>query len=101
MTRRPCPGTARLPLSGDVYAEYLLGLMYGRGLGVAQDDTQEVYWFRKVADAGEPLGIYALGTMYESGAGVAKDLDQAVSWYRKAAALGDDDAKKQLRRLGK
>jgi TPR repeat protein len=42
----------------------------------------------------------SLGGMYEHGYGVAKDLEKAIYWYCKAAALGDDDAKKDLKRLG-
>ena len=38
---------------GDSYAQYNLGLMYDYGLGVIEDDTQAVYWFRKAAEQGE------------------------------------------------
>ena len=38
---------------GDSYAQFNLGLMYDYGLGVIEDDTQAVYWFRKAAEQGE------------------------------------------------
>jgi TPR repeat protein len=41
-----------------------------------------------------------LGAMYEQGRGVLKDMDEAIAWYRKAAALGNEDAKVNLKRLG-
>jgi TPR repeat protein len=40
-----------------------------------------------------------LGWMYENGRGVRKNLKEALRWYRKAAALGDQDAKKAVKRL--
>jgi TPR repeat protein len=42
-----------------------------------------------------------LGLMYEQGRGVMKDEEEAFKLYRKAAALGLEEAKKQLERLGK
>ena len=43
-----------------------------------------------------------LGLMYEAGrGGLAKDVDKAVELYGKAAADGFDNAKGQLKRLGK
>ena len=57
--------------------------------GVAKDDRQAVYWYRKAADQGNANAQYNLGVMYENGEGVAKDDKQAVYWYRKAADQGN------------
>jgi TPR repeat protein len=64
----------------------------GRG-GLAQDDVQAVYWFRKAADQGNAVAQYYLGVAYARGQGVAQDDAQAVFWFRKAAEQGDPDAK--------
>jgi len=77
-----------------------LGAMYASGRGVAQDEAQAVAWFRKAAEKGFPAGINDLGAMYEQGRGVAKDTAEALAWYRKAAALGNEEAKANLKRLG-
>jgi TPR repeat protein len=55
----------------------------------AKDYQQAVAWFRKAAEAGEPLGMTNLGYVYENGYGVEKDHKEAITWYRKAAEAGD------------
>jgi len=87
--------------AGDAGAMSNLGDMYHKGRGVAQDDAQALYWFRKAADGGFTRGFTNLGVMYENGWGVAKDIGQSLVWYRKAANAGDEEAKSNLKRLGK
>ena len=74
---------------GDSYAQYNLGLMYDYGLGVIEDYTLAVYWYRQAAEQGHAKAQYNLGYMYESGRGIAKDDTQAVYWFRKAAEQGE------------
>ena len=74
--------------AGNTRAQNKLGLMYENGRGVAKDDAQAVYWYRKAADQGEAYAQKNLGVMYANGRGVAKDEAQAVAWYRKAADQG-------------
>ena len=74
---------------GDSYAQYNLGLMYDYGLGVIEDYTLAVYWYRQAAEQGHAKAQYNLGVMYESGRGIAKDDTQAVYWFRKAAEQGE------------
>ena len=92
---------------GDAYAQHTLGFMYERGQGVAQDNTQAVFlyrksvvWFRKSAEQGDADAQFRLGIMYEYGRGVAKDEAQAVVWYRKAAEQGHAIAIATLKQLG-
>jgi hypothetical protein len=85
---------------GDPEGMNNLGSMYGLGRGVARDDGQAVAWYRKAAEKGYPLGMNNLGGMYEEGRGVVTDMAAAVAWYRKAAALGSEEAKAYLKRLG-
>ena len=81
---------------GLAEAQIVLGLMYARGEGVAQDDKQAVAWYRKAAEQGNVDAQYNLGVKYEYGKGVAQDYKQAVAWYRKAAEQGDVDAQRIL-----
>jgi uncharacterized protein len=74
--------------NGDVKAQFILGDMYRRGLGVSQNDTEAVKWYRKAADQGYARAQLDLGFMYATGRGVPKDLGECVKWYRLAANQG-------------
>ena len=74
---------------GNAGAQFLLGYMYDRGLGVTQDIGEAVKWFRKAAEQGEPHAQNELGTMYSAGRGVTQDDKEAVKWFRKAAEQGN------------
>ena len=81
---------------GDADAEFALGVMYVRGLGVRQDDFEAVQWFRKAAEQGKLEAETNLGIMYAGGHGVMKDYAAAVKWYLLAAERGDPDAQHNL-----
>jgi formylglycine-generating enzyme required for sulfatase activity len=76
--------------------QYIVGVMYEGGRGVAKDDEQAVFWYRKAAEQGNADAQYSVGWMYENGRGVANDDAQAVFWYRKAAEQGNADAQYNL-----
>ena len=73
---------------GDYYAQYRLGVMYGRGRGVPQDYAETVKWYRLTAEQGFEIAQYELGLMYNHGEGVPQDYAEAVKWYRLAAERG-------------
>ena len=81
--------SSRVPEQGNVDAQRLLGVMYARGKGVAQDDKQAAAWYRKAAEQGDANAQGRLGGMYFHGRGVAQDDKQAVAWTRKAAEQGN------------
>lgn len=81
---------------GNAQAQGALGLLYLRGLGVAEDLRQAEQWFRKSANQGQPGSQWMLGTMYDSGVGLPKDDEQAVFWFRIAALNGNDRAQLRL-----
>ena len=54
--------------------------MYFNEKGVAKDDTQSFYWYKKSAEQGYSLAQYNLGYMYANGLGVAADYIQAYMW---------------------
>ena len=82
--------------SGDAKAQYNLGFMYDKGLGVPQDATQALHWYGKAAEQGHVNAQFHLGTLYEQGLGVAQDNALAASWYRKSAEQGLDHAQYRL-----
>ena len=65
---------------GDSTAQFNLGVMYGTGLGVPQDATEAVRWYRLAADQGYADAQYNLGVSYDIGAGVPEDDAEAVRW---------------------
>lgn len=82
--------------AGDARAESLLGLMYYRGRGVAQDDKEAATWFRRAADQGDATAQFYLGGMYSEGRGVPQDYAESTQWYHRAADQGDGQAQYNL-----
>lgn len=74
--------------SGDMTAQFWLGLAYKSGEGVPQDDSKAVEWFQKAAEQEHDEAQYHLGLAYESGEGVPQDYTKAVEWYLSAAEHG-------------
>ena len=74
--------------SGNARAQFNLGVMHTRGLGVSRDDAEAVKWYHRAAEQGDAGAQYSLGVMYAEGKGVPRDLARAVEWYRLAAAQG-------------
>jgi TPR repeat protein/serine/threonine protein kinase len=68
-----------------VGAQNQIGLFYMCGLGVKQDYSEAVKWFRTAADQGFAPAQDHLGLMYKAGSGVNRDAAEAMKWFRKAA----------------
>ena len=76
------------PLAEQGYAEaqYYLGSMYDRGIGVGQDFAKAAKWYRRAAHQDDVDGQNNLGAMYLKGNGVPQDYVQAHMWFNLAAA---------------
>lgn len=83
-----------LAKQGKISAQYLLGLMYLNGQGVAQSDTMAVIWFLKTAKSGEPRSQNYLCQAYTYGLGTEENPQMAAKWCLKAAYRGDSFAQK-------
>ena len=83
-----------IPLAeaGDAEAQTDLGFMYANGLGVPQDYTEALKWYRKAAIQGYTKAQYALGAMYANGIGVPQDYVQSYAWFQLAAEGGLEKA---------
>ena len=79
---------------GDAEAQYYLGFIYRTGLGIAEDNTEAVKWYRKAADQGHASAQNSLGIMYAKGEGVIQNDVEAYKWWNLAAAQGVGSAKK-------
>ena len=88
----------KLSLGGSASAQWRIGTMYEKGLGVSRDHREAVKWYRKAAEQGTTFGQWKLGRMYERGFGVTKDYREAVKWYRKSAEQGFRPAERALAR---
>jgi uncharacterized protein len=85
--------------SNLAWAQYNLGLMYRKGEGVEQSDTEAAHWYRLAAVQNFPEAQQKLADLYYFGQGVPRSFTQAAAWYRKAADLGNAEAQFQLGHL--
>ena len=77
-----------LALNGDASAQYRLGVMYEKGQGIPQDDSQAAVWYLKAAIQDDSRAQFAIAEMYAKGQGVQKNEKQALMWYTEAADHG-------------
>ena len=80
-------------------AQYQLGLMLADGTGGPQDEAGARSLFEKAAAQNHPGALERMGVFAQEGRGGPKDSAAAKAYYERAAALGDEDAKKALKRL--
>ena len=80
-------------------AQYQLGLMLAEGAGGPKDDTAARNLFEKAAAQNHPGALAQLGAFAQEGRGGPKDSAAAKAYYERAAALGDEDARKALKRM--
>lgn len=81
---------------GDAGAQYNLGNMYYKGLGVPQDYKEAVRLYRLSAEQGYAFAQVLLGAMYSHGQGVPQDHKEAVRLYRLSAEQGHAEAQYNL-----
>ena len=85
--------------SSLAWAQYNVGLMYRKGEGVEQSNTEAAYWYRLAATQNFPEAQQKLADLYYFGQGVPRSDTQAAAWYRKAADHGNAEAQFQLGHL--
>jgi uncharacterized protein len=72
-------------------AEFLLGYMYGQGIGTEVDKAEEEMLYSRVGLHGNAELFYWIGRNYEYGLiGVKKDLFEAGRWYKFGADMGHE-----------
>ena len=70
---------------GDDKAQYNLGIMYKKGLGVPVNNNEAFSWFFLSANQGNILANYALGHAYLKGSGIKKNYKSALKAFKYAA----------------
>lgn len=79
--------------AGDVYSQYLLGVMFAKGQDVTQNGLLAVYWYLQASINNYPSAIWNAGIMiFEGEAGVCADSALGLKLIEKAASLGDSSA---------
>jgi len=89
----------RAAYSKLAWAQYNVGLMFRKGEGVTQNNTEAAYWYRLAATQNFPEAQQKLADLYYFGQGVPLSYVQAAAWYRKAAEQGNAEAQFQLGHL--
>jgi uncharacterized protein len=85
--------------AANAEAQYQLGLMLADGAGGPRDDVGARSLFEKAAAQNHPGALERMGAFMQEGRGGPKDSSAAKAYYERAAALGDEDAKKALKRI--
>jgi len=70
-------------------AQFRMGWIHERGIGVPQDYAKARMWYAKAMANGEADAIARMGLLYELGLGVEKSYDKAAEYYRRAIREGD------------
>ena len=83
-------------VNGDPRAQYTMGVMHRRGLGVARDDREALLWYLSAAEAGHMLGQYAAGLAFDRGIGADRDVANALHYLEEAALQGHAAAPVQI-----
>ena len=83
---------------GDGEALNAIGLMYFNGLFGEEDPWTAVRYFEKSSDADCGTGAANLAKCYEHGWGMAESWKHAVKYYERARNLGDEGARRYLKK---
>lgn len=92
----PLPGQREAAESGDVRAQYALGVIYDTGTGVPVDYTEGFRWFEMSAEGGYAPAQAKMGLMLLFGWQERRDVAAAAGWYEKAAAQGHIPSQMQI-----
>ena len=65
------------------------------------ENRKAFYWFKKMAEQGDPHAQYIVGEMYRTGEGVTKSKKEAKYWWRLSCSGGYQPACQSLQNLGK
>lgn len=83
-------------LRGEKNAQFEVGVMYERGIGVNLNQFDAAQWYDKAATQGHINAQYNLGIMYASGRGVIQNDGFAMMWLGLAAKQGDKESRHLL-----
>ena len=79
---------APLAKDNNADAQYNMGLLYMKGLGVKRNPKTAMQWFKKSAYYGNADAAYNLGVIYQTGDGIFPSDKDAVYWWQQAVEVG-------------
>lgn len=83
---------APLALQGDARCQFLVGLLYERGLHLPKDAAAAGKWYELAARQGHTGAMNNLGLLLKNGRGGPRNLEEAYAWLARAAVAGNDKA---------
>lgn len=84
---------------GHAGAQFELGLMFHRGIGLPQNYRHALKWYRLAAAGGDARARNNLGVMNRDGQGVEQSKVMAYMWFSLAAPADDGTGRDNLERL--
>ena len=81
--------------AGSPEAQFNVGLLHAKGLGVETDAAEAARWYELAAEQNFAQAQYNLAELYETGRGVPKDLTLSYVWFKLAGASKYADAKRR------
>ncbi len=82
-------------------ADYAIGMMYYKGLGVEKNIKKTFIYAKKAGDGGYSTAYIALGGLYLKGIGTEVNFETSEKYYRKAISMGDKRGEEKLKKLKK
>tara|TARA_B100000315_G_C14592187_1_gene596533 strand:- start:4214 stop:4906 length:693 start_codon:yes stop_codon:yes gene_type:complete len=73
---------------GNRKAQFFLGQMYFKGLGVSKNIKNAFKWFSLAAEQDDSVALNNLGVMYDKGLGVLQDFKIASNYFELSAERG-------------
>ena len=74
---------------GEPHAQFELGELYWRGIGVEHSYEKARRWYLKAAEQGHDKAMVRIGYMYAYGLGGEHRHDEVKEWYKKAGDKGN------------
>jgi len=82
--------------NADPAAQTLIGEIYAKGLGVAENVARASSWYALAAKNGDGMAAFELGLLYLTGDGVPKNRARAAGLFKQAADKGYTPAQYNL-----
>lgn len=83
-------------LRGDKVAQFNVGVIYERGIGIEQNQSMAANWYLRAAEQGHVDAQYNVAIMYVTGRGVDQNTSAGMMWLASAAKHGDKESRKLL-----
>lgn len=83
-------------IHGFAKAQFYVGYMHDRGVGMARDYVKALVWYLRAAQQGYAPAQFRVAVLYDKGHGTVCDKDRAFYWYLHAAQQGLAPAQKAV-----